>query len=76
MINPKFLVPEVPIDVALTPRDDLVAHWLIGICSVGIAAGIVYAIREWKRSGSPSPLLLIVGVAVAGLFLVSSMGKK
>ena len=67
MINPKFLVPEVPIDVALTPRDDLVAHWLIGICCVVIAAGIVYAIREWKRSGSPIPLLLIVGGAITNL---------
>lgn len=67
MIDPRFLVPEVPIDVALTARDNAVATWLIAICSVLAIIGLLYALHVWKRTGSPLAVLLIVGGAVTNL---------
>lgn len=66
-INPKFLVPEVPVDIALTARDNQVATWLIAICSAFAIIGLLYALREWKRTGSLICVLLIVGGAVTNL---------
>jgi len=67
MIDQEFRIAPPPVDIVLSPLDNTAAHWLIGICSVLILAGLVYALREWGRTKSPIPLLLILGGAFSNL---------
>ncbi len=61
----RFISP--PIDAVQTSRDNQVALWLVVICCVFLVVGLYYAIRDWRRTGLPIAVLLILGGAVTNL---------
>lgn len=67
MIDPQFRVHAPPVDMALTPHDDRVGYWLMGICALITLAALRLAVREWKRTGKPILLLMVLGGALANL---------
>ncbi|MET0661438.1 MAG: hypothetical protein ABW110_25145 [Steroidobacteraceae bacterium] len=67
MIDPQYRVHAPPVDMALTPHDDTVGYWLMGICVVITLAALSVAFKEWKRSGTVILFLIVLGGAFANL---------
>ena len=63
MIDPTFRIAAPPVDMALTALDQMIVGRITVVNAVVILAAIIFALREWSRSQSPIPLLLILGGA-------------
>jgi hypothetical protein len=67
MIDPVFRIVPPPVDAALTAVDMVISNRIITINCVIIIAAAIYALRLCKQSGSPIPILLLVGGAFTNL---------
>ncbi len=67
MVDPLFRVPQPPVDLALTPLDNKVGFILMAICTVLVLVAARFAWREWRQTGSPILLLMILGGAITNL---------
>lgn len=65
MIDSTFRITAPPVEAAVTAHDQFVALVAIGIASLILVVALAVAVRDWKRSGTPIALLLIVAGGVA-----------
>jgi hypothetical protein len=67
MIDPQFRIAPPPVELALTPLDNQVGLWLMGICTVFALIAARFAWGVYRKTGSPILLLIILGGAVTNL---------
>ena len=65
--NAPLPVPDSVVNIALTATDHAVANGIFWIATIIVTVAVIYALLDWRKNGSPIPLLLIVGGTAANL---------